>query len=111
MQTTRPLSPAHQAEVTADRCNLPHARITTQGTEAHVFTAGLDELTAWWMALGGRITCQDAPQDSGVCMWTLHTRTDPENPVSPRIRVHALAPDTDQLDADCIAIVDRITTH
>lgn len=105
------LTPAIQAETTADYNNLPHARITTQGTEAHVFTASLDDLTAWWYALGGRITTQDAPHESGVCLWTLHTRTDPENPVSPRIRVHALALDTDQLDADCIAIVDHIAPH
>lgn len=95
------LTPAIRAEAAADRCGLPHARITTQGTEARVFTAGLDELVAWWNALGGRITCQAAPQDSGVCMWTLHTRTDPDNHLSTRIRVHALAPDTDQIDPDC----------
>jgi len=99
------LSPAIQAETTADLNALPHGRITTQGTEAHVFTAGLDDLTAWWHALGGRITCQDAPHDSGVCMWTLHTRTDPDNPTSTTVRVHALALTTDQLDADCAPAV------
>ncbi len=95
------LTPAIRAETTADRCGLPHARITEHANEAHVFTAGLDELTDWWHALGGRITCQPAPQDSGVCMWTLHTRTDPDNHLSTRIRVHALALDTDQLHPDC----------
>jgi hypothetical protein len=105
------MNAAHQAETAADLNSLPHARITTQGTEAHVFTAGLDDLTAWWYALGGHITCQPAPRNSGVCMWTLHTRTDPDNPHSPRIRVHALALDTDQIDADCVATVDRTPTH
>ncbi|MGA5670006.1 hypothetical protein ACPCTG_31565 [Streptomyces pseudogriseolus] len=101
------MNPAIKAQVAADLNNLPHARITTQGTEARVFTASLEDLTAWWYALGGRITCQDAPTGSGVCMWTLHTRTDPENPVSARIRVYALALDTDQPDADCLPAVAR----
>lgn len=96
----RTLTPAIQAETTADLNNLPHARITSQGTEARIFTASLEDLTAWWYALGGRITSQDAPHNFGVVMWTLHTRLDPDNPASPTARVHALALDTDQLDAD-----------
>lgn len=96
MPSTRRISPAIQAEVTADLNGLPRGRITSQGTEAHVFTAGLDDLTAWWLALNGRITCQDA--GPGVCLWTLHTDTDHGNGTP--VHVHALALDTDQLDAD-----------
>ena len=91
------LTPAIRAETTADRCGLPHARITTQGTEARVFTAGLDELIAWWHALGGRITCK--PAGDRVCLWTLHTDTDHGHGTT--IRVHALALDTDRIDPDC----------
>ena len=97
MQPIRPLGPAIKAETTADLNGLPHGRITEQGTEAHVFTAGLDDLVSWFMALGGRITCQTA--GPGVCLWTLHTDTDHDNGAT--VRVHALALDTDQLDADC----------
>lgn len=101
MKPIRPLGPATRAEATADRCGLPHARITSQGTEAHVFTTDLDDLTAWWLALGGRLTAEPAPAGSGVVLWTLHTRTDPEDAASTVVRVHALALDTDQLDPDC----------
>ncbi|WP_309031327.1 hypothetical protein [Streptomyces alfalfae] len=94
------LSPAARAETAADRNALPHTRITSQGTEARVFTAGLDDLTAWWLALGGRLTAEPAPPGSGLVLWTLHTRTDPEDAASTVVRVHALALDTDQLDAD-----------
>lgn len=99
MKPIRPLGPAVKAEVTADMNGLPHGRITEQGTDAHVFTAGLTELTDWFLALGGRITCQPAPQNSGVCLWTLHTDTDHGNGTP--IHVHALALDTDQIDPDC----------
>lgn len=99
MNPIRPLGPAIKAETAADRCGLPHARITEQGTEAHVFTAGLNDLVAWYHALGGRLTCQPAPQDSGVCLWTLHTDTDHGHGTP--LHVHALALDTDQLDPDC----------
>jgi hypothetical protein len=95
------LTPAIQAETAADLNNLPHARITTQGSEARVFTASLNDLTAWWYALGGRITSQAAPAGSGVAMWTLHTHTDPADAASTVVRVHALALDIDQIDADC----------
>ncbi|MFD8899865.1 hypothetical protein [Streptomyces ardesiacus] len=94
------MNPATCAQVAADLNALPHARITSQGNEARVFTASLDDLTAWWYALGGQLTTQAAPAGSGVCMWTLHTRTDPANPASTVVRVHALALDTDQPDAD-----------
>lgn len=97
MNPIRPLGPAVKAEVTADLNGLPHGRITEQGTEAHVFTTGLDELVDWYLALGGRITHQ--PAGTGVTKWTLHTRT--ERGHGTTVRVHALAPDTDQLDADC----------
>ncbi|CAL9668482.1 hypothetical protein SUDANB145_07287 (plasmid) [Streptomyces sp. enrichment culture] len=95
------LSPAARAETAADLNALPHARITSQGSEARVFTAGLDDLTAWWLALGGQLTVTPAPHGSGVVLWTLHTRTDPTNTDSTIVRVHALALDTDPLDADC----------
>ncbi|MFJ4473304.1 hypothetical protein ACIP2X_38220 [Streptomyces sp. NPDC089424] len=97
MKPIRPLSPAIRAEAAADLNALPHGRITEQGTEAHVFTAGLDDLTAWYTALGGRITFQNA--GPGVCLWTLHTTTDHGNGTT--VRVHALALNTDQIDADC----------
>lgn len=96
----RTLTPAIQAETAADLNALPHARITSQGSEARVFTASLDDLTAWWYALGGQLTTQAAPAGSGIAMWTLHTHTDPTNPASTVVRVHALALDTDQPDAD-----------
>jgi hypothetical protein len=99
MQPTRPLGPAIKAQVAAEINGLPHGRITEQGPEARVFTADLDELTQWWFALGGRITSEPAPKDSGVRLWTLHTNTDHGNGIP--VRVHALALDTDQLDADC----------
>lgn len=96
MKPIRPLGPAIKTEVAADHNGLPHNRITEQGTEAHVFTTGLDDLIAWFMALGGRITCE--PATTGVCLWTLHTDTDHGNGAT--VRVHALALDTDQIDAD-----------
>jgi hypothetical protein len=99
MHATRRLGPAVKAEVTADYQGLPHARITEQGDEARVFTSGLDDLTAWYLALGGRITRQAAPEGSGVALWTLHTRTDHHDGGIP-VRVHALALDTDPIDAD-----------
>ncbi|MFB7738267.1 hypothetical protein ACFC08_28540 [Streptomyces sp. NPDC056112] len=96
MNPIRPLGPAVKAETAADWNGLPHARITEQGNEARVFTNGLDDLTAWFLALGGRITCHDA--GPGTCLWTLHTNTDHGRGAP--VRVHALALDTDQLDAD-----------
>ncbi|MGW3383283.1 hypothetical protein ACWDCO_24245 [Streptomyces albogriseolus] len=99
MNPIRPLGPAVRTEVTADLNGLPHGRITEQGNEARVILAGLDELTDWFTALGGRITCEPAPHDSGVCLWTLHTHT--ERTHGTPIRVHALALDTDQIDPDC----------
>lgn len=94
----RTLTPANQAETAADLNNLPHARITSQGSEARVFAASLHDLAAWWLALGGRLTSTPDPQDLDVILWTLHTRTDPEDAASTVVRVHALALDTDQLD-------------
>ncbi|MFJ8727718.1 hypothetical protein [Streptomyces sp. NPDC093269] len=98
MAGIRPLNAAVKAEVTADYNGLPHARITDTDGEAHVFTAGLPELELWFMALGGRITRQPAPKDSGVVLWTLHTDTDHGHGAP--VHVHALAMDTDQPDAD-----------
>ncbi|MEZ7005616.1 hypothetical protein [Streptomyces sp. AD55] len=103
MKPIRPLSPALKAHTTADLHGLPHGRITEQGTEAHVFVADLDDLTAWWMALEGRITCQNA--GPGVCLWTLHTNTDHGRGTP--IRVHALALDTDLIDDDCRTAINN----
>lgn len=97
MNPIRPLGPAIKAEVAADLNGLPHTRITEQGAEARVFTVSLDDLVAWYMALGGHFTCQ--PASPGVCLWTLHTNTDHGHGTT--VRVHTLALDTDQLDADC----------
>src|SRR5689334_9445774 len=98
MNPIRPLGPAIKAEVAADLPGLPRARVTAHGTEARVFTSALDDLVAWFMALGRRITLAPAPQDSGVCLWTRHTDTDHGHGVP--VRVHALALDTDLIDAD-----------
>lgn len=103
MNATRHLGPAVKAEVTADYQGLPHARITQQGSEARVFTAGLDDLITWYLALGGHLTCQAAPEGSGVTLWTLHTHTDHHDGTP--VRVHALALDTDPIDA---AITDAL---
>lgn len=96
MNATRHLGPAVKAEVTADYQGLPHARITEQGDEARVFTAGLDDLADWYLALGGHLTCQVAPEGSGVTLWTLHTIIPGGTPV----RVHALALESDPVDPD-----------
>jgi hypothetical protein len=95
MQPIRPLGPAIKAEVTADMNGLPHARITDHHGAAHVFTDGLPDLELWFVALGGRINRQ--PAGPGVVLWTLDTRTDHTNGAP--VRVHALALDTDQIDA------------
>jgi hypothetical protein len=104
MAPTRPLNAAVKAEVAADYNGLPHARITAQGAEASVFTAGLPELELWFLALGGHITHQSA--GPGVVAWTLHTDTDRGHGAP--VRVHALALDTDQLDP---ALADAIRPH
>ncbi|WP_328545415.1 hypothetical protein [Streptomyces europaeiscabiei] len=96
MHAIRRLDAAVKAEVTADYNGLPHGRISDHDGAAHVFTTGLPELTAWYLALGGRITRQ--PAGPGVVLWTLDTRTSRTDGAS--VRVHALALDTDQLDAD-----------
>jgi hypothetical protein len=97
MASTRPLNAAVKAEVTADYNGLPHGRITEHDDTAHVFTTGLPELEAWFMALGGPITRQPAGQ--GVVHYTLRTFT--ERTHGTRIAVHASALDTDQIDPDC----------
>jgi len=102
MSPIRPLNAAVKAEVTADYNGLPHGRISEQQGVAHVFTAGLPDLEAWFLALGGRITHQ--PAGNAVTLWTLHTDTDHGNGVP--VHVHALAMGTDQIDADC---TDAIT--
>lgn len=99
MNPTRPLGPAVKAEVAAEYNGLPHARITEVQNTAYVFTAGLTDLAAWWLALGGRIASRPAPASSGVVLWTLDTDTDHGRGAP--IRVHALALDTDQIDPDC----------
>jgi hypothetical protein len=97
MQPIRPLNAAVQAETVADWNGLPHGRITEHHGAAHVFTASLTELEAWYIALGGRITRQ--PAGPGVVLWTLTTDTDHGH--GALVGVHALALDTDQIDADC----------
>jgi hypothetical protein len=96
MSPTRTLGPAVKAETTADWNGLPPARITEHRDAAHVFTTGLRELEKWWIALGGRITHQ--PAGDGITLWVLDTHTDHGHGTP--IRVHALAPATDRLDAD-----------
>lgn len=98
MHTTRPLGPAIKAQVTADYNGLPNQRITEQDDRAHVFTADLNELAAWHMALGGHIDRQPAPAGSGVVLYTLHTTTDPRDGIP--VDVHTLALDTEDLDDD-----------
>jgi hypothetical protein len=68
------LTAAIKAEIAADHNALPFTRITDTHGQAHVFTTSLDDLTAWWTALGGTATHVDA--GPGICMWTLHTATD-----------------------------------
>lgn len=104
MQPIRPLGPAVKAEVTADLNGLPHGRITEHQGAAHVFTAGLADLENWFMFLGGRITHQ--PAGTGVVLWTLHTQVG--EVYAAQVRVHALALDTDQIDADCADAVTQI---
>lgn len=94
---TRRLTPAQQTEVFAEWNNLPHARITTHDGAAHVFTASLTELEAWYLAAGGTITQQ--PVGQGVTKWTL-TSTINHRPGRPLL-VHALALDTDLIDDYC----------
>lgn len=100
MNRTRPLNAAVKAEVAAEHNGLPHARITDRDGTAYVIVVGLPELELWWLALGGRITRQPAPPGSGVVLWTLHTDTDTDHGHGAPVCVHALALDTDQLDAD-----------
>ena len=96
MQPTRSLGPAIKAQVAAEINGLPHGRITEHHNTAQVFTAGLTDLEAWWLALGGRITHQ--PAGDGVVLWTLTTDTDHGHGAP--VAVHALALATDQIDAD-----------
>jgi hypothetical protein len=97
MTGIRPLNAATKAETTADWNGLPHGRNTDHDGTAHVFTADLTDLEAWYLALGGRITRK--PAGDGVALWVLHTTTDHGHGIP--VRVHALALDTDQIDADC----------
>lgn len=103
MNATRHLGPAVKTEVTADYQGLPHARITEHGDEARVFTAGLDDLTDWHLALGGHLTFEGAPTGSGVRLWTLHTTI----PDGITVRVQCLALDSDPLDP---GLADAVTT-
>jgi len=97
-------SPAVQAETVADWNGLPHGRITDHNQIAQVFTTGLPDLELWFLALGGHITCQ--PAGARVVLWTLHTDTDHGHGAP--VQVHALALDTDQIDADC---ADAVRPH
>lgn len=99
MQPTRSLTLADKAEVAADLNGLPHGRITGHDGTAHVFTADLAELeqwARWFMPIGCQVTQQ--PAGTGVVLWTLHAALGAVYPMP--IRVHALALDTDQIDAD-----------
>jgi hypothetical protein len=107
MNPIRPLGPAVQAEVTAAWNGLPHGRITEHHGIAQVFTVSLAELELWFVALGGHITCAPAPQGSGVVLWTLTADTDHGHGAP--VHVHALAPDTDQIDPDCADAVTHTT--
>ncbi|QBJ94487.1 hypothetical protein D0Z67_29405 (plasmid) [Streptomyces seoulensis] len=99
MHTTRlrPLTPAQQAEVFAEWNDLPHARITSHHDAAHIFTASLTELEAWYLAAGGTITHQ--PAGDGVTKWTLTTTVN--HGTGTPLYVHALALDTDLIDDYC----------
>ncbi|MFF9287578.1 hypothetical protein [Streptomyces griseosporeus] len=97
MQPIRPLGPALKAEASADTHALFYYRIAEHDGVAHVFTTGLPDLEAWYIALGGRITHQD--DGSGLTHWTLTTRTDRTSGAP--VVVHAPALVTDQIDADC----------
>lgn len=107
MAPTRPLNAAVKAEVAADLNGLPHGRITDRDGEAQVFTAGLADLELWWLALGGHITRQ--PAGDGVALWTLTADTDHGHGAP--VRVHALALDTDQIDADIAHAVQTPETR
>lgn len=85
------LTTADKVEIAADHHNLPHARLSVQDGAVHVFTASLDELTAWHCELGGTTTSQDA--GPGVRLWTLHTSSD--FITGTPIHVHALALELD----------------
>jgi hypothetical protein len=105
MHATRLLNAAGKAQVAADRNALMHDRITEHCGVAQVFTARLTDLESWYIALGGRITRQFVtkaggvtPEPTGLVLWTLHTDTDHGNGAP--VAVHALALDTDQIDAD-----------
>lgn len=105
MNQIRPLGPAVKAEVTAEYNGLPHGRITEHNGAAHIFVVGLPELELWFINLGGsRITRK--PAGDGVVLWTLHTTTNRTNGTP--VRVHALALDTDQIDADCADAVTHL---
>jgi len=83
------LTTAQRAEAAADLNALPFTRITETAGQAHVFTTSLDQLTAWWTALGGHATC--LPAGPGVCMWTLHTDTSHGNGAPIFVHAPALA--------------------
>lgn len=107
MAPTRRLTAAVKAEVAAELNGLPHGRITDRNGRADVFTAGLDELERWFLALGGHFTPpHPAPDGSGVVMWTLTTDTDHGRGVP--VRVWAMALEDDQLDPAC---ADAIRPH
>lgn len=74
MAPTRPLNAAVKAEVAADHNGLAYTRIAQHNGAAHVFTANLPDLEAWWFALGGYITPE--PAGAHAVMWTLTTDTD-----------------------------------
>ena len=94
MHATRPLGPAVKAETFAAWNGLPHGRITEHDGVAQVVTTSLKDLEDWYIALGGRITPQEATP--GNTLWVLHTDTDHGNGAP--VVVHAIAPITDQLD-------------
>ena len=104
MTPTRPLNAAVKAEVAAAFNGLSYIRISQHAGAAHVFTANLPDLEAWWFALGGYITPE--PAGAHAVMFTLTTDTD-HGKGAPVI---VLAPGlhTDQIDP---AIAHAVRPH
>jgi hypothetical protein len=110
MHGIQTLTAAAKAQVAADLNALMYDRITEHRGTAQVFTARLTDLEAWYIALGGRITRQFVtkaggvtPEPTGLVLWTLTTDTDHGHGAP--VQVHALALDTDQIDADLAHVV------
>ncbi|KPI31391.1 hypothetical protein OV320_2607 [Actinobacteria bacterium OV320] len=97
--TSRPtrITPQAAAQAAADYLGLPTARLTTHNDAAHIFTADMHHLTAWYRALGGTVTRERA--GLGVTLWTLRTHTEPRNDgTHTPILIHCLALTTEDID-------------